>query len=159
MNLMSEKDDKLSVVAIGASAGGLEALFHFFSHVPTDLGVAFIIIRHLKRDFKSSQDELLKKYTDLPIENIKGGEKVTKNKIFVLPENKKLEVKDKVLYVSERKAQEIINTQINDFFYSLADDFKERAIGIIMSGTGTDGTKGAYAIEENGGIIMVQDPQ
>lgn len=151
-------EEKIPIVAIGASAGGLTTIFSFFKNVPEDIGVAFIIIRHLKRDYKSVQAELLQDHTKLKVNEIIQGQKIERNHVYMLPEGKKLEIHDQTLYLHDRPDNEIINTAIDDFFFSLAQDAGDKAIGIILSGLGSDGTKGAHFIEEFGGTIMVQDP-
>ena len=148
----------LHVIAIGASAGGLEALYNFFKFVPPDTGYVYIIIRHLKRDHKSIQVKLLAKHTSMNVKSIENGEKIEKNTVYLLPENKKLQIKNKVLYLTDRLASEIINTAIDDFLFSMANVMHKNAIGVILSGLGSDGTKGYQAIEEKGGIMIVQNP-
>ncbi|HXA00623.1 MAG TPA: chemotaxis protein CheB [Cytophagaceae bacterium] len=152
------RDKDFFVVGVGASAGGTAPLFDFFSNIPANPGVAFVIVRHLNRNYKSQMKALLSKHTYLPIYTIAGGEAINPDCIYLMPENTNVQIKDYHFFLEIRKADEIINYAIDDFFISLASDCKEKAIGIILSGMGTDGTKGATAIEQGGGIVMVQNP-
>lgn len=153
---MEDKD--CFVVGIGLSAGGMNPLFDFFSSIPENPGVAFIVVQHLKRDYQSQMKKILSKYTHLPVNTILDGEAVLPNRIYLMPENTTVSIKDRRLFLEARKAEDIINYAIDDFFISLAKDVKEKSIGIILSGMGTDGTKGAIAIEQACGIIIVQHP-
>ena len=152
------KKENFYVVGIGASAGGIEALLDFFKNVSHNPGVAFVAIRHLKRDFKSIFGQLLKKHTSLPVITVNGGEKLEPNKIFLLRENTKVYLKRRTLFVTERPEDEIVNYAINEFFVSLAAEVKDKAIGIILSGAGSDGLHGVKAIEAENGLVLVQDP-
>lgn len=150
---------KFFIVGIGASAGGESSLYDFFENMPRNIQAAFIVVRHLKRDFQSQMKFLLSRHTPLPIYTIRNGEEIKSNSIYLMPENTTVTVKDGVLFLKQRPADSNVNFAIDEFFVSLAQDIKEKAIGIILSGMGTDGTAGANAIEEYGGIVMVQDPK
>jgi len=152
------KEDGFYIVGIGASAGGLQAITDFLSSLKEDPQAAIIIVQHLKREVKSQLSDILSQRTHLPVERITHGTVVKKNRVYVMPENKKLNMVSGVLYLSPRPEEEKINKAINYFLLSLAEDARERVIGIIMSGTGTDGVEGCYAIENNGGVVLVQDP-
>ena len=127
--------------------------------MPEKSGIAFIIVRHLGRDFKTNSKFLLSKYTAIPIKMIESGMAIEADCIYIMPENTKLTLKDRKLYLTERPASELVNSAVDDFFISFAEDIKEKAIGIILSGAGTDGTKGAFAIEAHGGLVIVQSPE
>ena len=117
---MLKKD--LFVVGIGASSGGLEAIFTLFSNMPDNTpGVAFIIVRHLTRDFKTNSKFLLSKYTDIPIKMIESGMEIEVNCIYIMPENTKLTLKDRKLYLTKRPYSELVNSAIDDFFISFAE--------------------------------------
>jgi chemotaxis response regulator CheB len=133
-------------------------LFEFFSNVSNHSGVAFVVIQHLKRDYKSQMKELLSKYTELPIFTITNGMAINPDCVYLMPENTTVRIKDHHFFLEHKKDNEIINYTIDKFFVSLALDVKEKAIGMILSGMGSDGTIGAIAIEKAGGIVMVQDP-
>jgi len=154
---MEDKD--LIVVGIGASAGGLEPLFELFSNISENPGVAFVVVQHLQRDHKSQMKDILSKHTHLPIFTITEGVPIKPNCIYLMPENTEVHIKEGHLFLEIRKANEIVNYAIDEFFLSLARHVREKAIGIILSGMGSDGTKGATAIEKAGGIVMVQHPE
>ncbi|HZI23515.1 MAG TPA: chemotaxis protein CheB, partial [Chryseolinea sp.] len=147
------------IVGIGASAGGEACLYDFFSNMPLNVNASFIVIRHLKRDFQSQMKFLLSRHTQLPIYTIRNGEEIKPHAIYLMPENTTTRVKDNHLILKGRPAHDNVNHAIDEFLVSLAHEVKEKAIGIILSGMGTDGTNGANAIEEHGGIVMVQDPK
>lgn len=152
-------DKDFFIVGIGASAGGETALYDFFANIPMNLKAGFVVVRHLNRNYQSQMKVLLSRHTRLPIFTIRQGETVKPNCIYLMPENNTVTIKDGCLLLRERPATEIINFAIDEFFSSLASDAKEKAIGIILSGLGTDGTNGANTIEERGGIVMVQEPK
>ena len=146
------------IVAIGASAGGLEALKAFFESVPEETAAAFVVIQHLSPDYKSMMAELLKRSTNLPIVKVSDGMVVKPGKIYLIPPVNNLVLKNGLLSLSEKPKNQSLNLPIDMFFESLAKEKKEKAIGVILSGTGSDGTRGARAIKENDGMIMVQEP-
>lgn len=150
---------EVRIVAIGASAGGLEALKAFFEHVPEEEKSAYVVIQHLSPDYKSMMGELLKRSTSLPIVQIHDEMQVEPGHIYLIPPVNNLVLKDQRLYLSDKPKNQSLNLPIDMFFQSLAKEKKEKAIGIILSGTGSDGTRGARAIKENDGMIMVQEPE
>lgn len=145
------------LVGIGASAGGLEALEQFFSRMPADTGMAFIVIQHLSPDFKSLMSELLSRHTDMPIYRVRDGMKVEANSVFLLPPKKEMVISDGRFVLTDKDPQQPLTLPIDIFFRSLAQDAREKAIGIILSGTGSDGSRGVRSIHESGGLILVQD--
>jgi two-component system CheB/CheR fusion protein len=146
------------IVGIGASAGGYEAIWKFFSHIPANPGMAFIVVQHLNRDHPSVAHKLLANHTPLPIYRARHGQVVAVNSIYQLPENKLMTIAQGRLLLRERAPEEIINWAVDIFFHSLAEDQKEKAIGIILSGMGSDGAAGAQAIHQQGGLVLVQEP-
>lgn len=146
------------VVAIGASAGGLEAIQDFFDNMPASEFLSFIIIQHLSPDYKSLLVELLSKHTDMRVVEASHDILVEKSTVYVIPNDKLLTIKNKRLQLQEKKFVKAPNTAIDQFFYSLAEDQSEKAIAVVLSGTGSDGTRGIQAIHDAGGLIMVQDP-
>ena len=146
------------IVALGASAGGLKALTDFFCHVNKDTPVAYVIAMHSPRDYKSQLPAIISRYTSLEALEIYQGLSIEARKIYVCPPAMTVAVRDGVFLLKTRPDIEVVNHTINHFFRSLAADAGENAVGIIMSGTGSDGTKGLQAIEERGGITIVQDP-
>ncbi|MEZ4883632.1 MAG: CheR family methyltransferase [Chitinophagales bacterium] len=147
---------KLRVVGIGASAGGLEAMRQFFSHIPDNIDASFVIIQHLSPDFKSLMDEILARYTKIPILTVNHDMPVYPNHIYLIPRDKNIVIKNGVLLVVNRSGK--LNLPIDIFLHSLGHDQGSNAIGVILSGTGTDGSRGTRTIKEAGGIVLVQDP-
>lgn len=148
----------LYVIALGASAGGLEAINQFLANVPDNSGFAFVIIQHLSPDHKSLMAELLAKHTHMQVAEATDQMLIKANCIYLLPSKKTLTVKSGRLLLHEKDKTVMPNNTIDLFFESLALDYGPHAIGIILSGTGTDGTKGIQAISANGGIVVVQEP-
>ncbi len=146
-------------VGIGASAGGLEAIEEFFKDMPTDSGLAFIVIQHLSPDYKSLMKELLSKRTELTVYRAEEGMPVEANGIYLIPPKKNLKIFHGKLLLSDQDHSQGLNLPIDVFLRSLAEDQGERAIGIILSGTGSDGTRGTRAIKESGGMVMVQNEE
>lgn len=147
------------VIGIGASAGGLEALQSLFSAMPSDLGVAYVIVQHLSPDFKSMMDELLGKNTLMPVEQAKEDQEVLANHVYLIPSGKLIRITEGRFYLSDLPPDNRINLPINEFFRSLADSMRQNAIGIVLSGTGSDGSRGIQALKENGGMVITQDPE
>jgi two-component system, chemotaxis family, protein-glutamate methylesterase/glutaminase len=146
------------VVGIGASAGGHRALQEFFSTIPANTGAAFVVVTHLLRGHQSMLPRILTKYTAMPVKRIASTEIVRRNLVYVMPEGVKLVIRNSELILEQRPADEAINNSIDVFFESLARERKENAIGVILSGMGSDGAAGALALHEHGGTVLVQDP-
>ncbi|GAC1707111.1 MAG: hypothetical protein NVS9B7_18710 [Flavisolibacter sp.] len=149
-------DNLFPVVGVGASAGGLEAFKEFVKAIPEDSGMAYIFIQHLAPQVESILSDILQKNTTLPVLEITDNLKVVPDHIYIIPSNKLLTASDGVLHLEPRIKGEKLNT-INKFFNSLADIHQEHSIGIVLSGTGGDGTMGLKTIRDIGGITMVQD--
>jgi two-component system CheB/CheR fusion protein len=145
------------VVGIGASAGGLEALQEFFKAVPLNTGIAYVVIQHLSPDYKSLMDELLARYTRLAIKKAKDGMLVEPDTIYLIPPRNNLSIFHGKLVLEDQGSRSGLNLPIDIFFRSLAADVGKKSIGIILSGTGSDGTLGTRAIKEAGGMVMAQD--
>ncbi len=145
------------VVGIGASAGGLEAIESFFKNMPTNTGVAFVVIQHLSPDHKSLMAELLSKRTHMPVHRAEDGMPVEPDTVYLIPPNKNLRLfHGKLLLSSQNRDERGINLPIDIFFRSLAEDYGAKAIAVVLSGTGSDGSSGIRAIKENLGMVMVQ---
>ncbi|MFH2028441.1 MAG: chemotaxis protein CheB, partial [Nanoarchaeota archaeon] len=144
------------IVGIGASAGGLEAFQDFFDNMPSNSGMAFVLVPHLAPEHKSMMVELLSKHTDMTISEAKDGTIVEKNKVYIIPPNKDMELFNQRIQLLKPKIV-TIRHPIDRFFTSLAREQKDRAICIILSGTGTEGTIGLKEIKEEGGLVIVQD--
>lgn len=150
------KENSFPVVAIGASAGGLEAMMELLKYLPADTGMAFIYVQHLSPDHKSMLTEILSKKTSMIVQEIDDMDKIMPDNVFVIPYNKGIEVTDghiKLIPRSETSAA----ISIDILFSSLAEAQKERVIGIILSGSASDGTLGMKAIKEKGGLTFAQD--
>ncbi|WP_298734448.1 chemotaxis protein CheB [uncultured Chitinophaga sp.] len=147
------------VVGIGASAGGLEAINDLFDHVSDSDHVAFIVVQHLSSDYKSLLVELLAKHTYMPVEEARHKQPVEGGKVYVIPNNKELTIQNGLLMLAEKEFDKGPNTAIDTFFQSLARDQRQYAVSVLLSGTGTDGTRGIEAIKSYGGFVLVQDPK
>ncbi|WP_232336599.1 chemotaxis protein CheB [Mucilaginibacter aquatilis] len=147
------------VVAIGASAGGLEAIHEFFDHMPGNSSFSFIVIQHLSPDYKSLLVELVSKHTHMKVFEAEENMSLHPNCVYIIPNNKLMTVSHNRLKLANKQQDKSPNTAIDTFLFSLASDKKEKAVAIILSGTGTDGTRGIEAIKENGGMVLVQEPE
>ncbi|PKL77491.1 MAG: histidine kinase, partial [Candidatus Melainabacteria bacterium HGW-Melainabacteria-1] len=147
------------LVGIGASAGGLEALQEFFQHMPADTQMAFVVIQHLSADYKSVMDELLQKQTAMAIKVVESPTTIEPNHIYLISSRSNLIIRKHALDVLEKDPAQRLNLPIDLFFHSLGEAYQERAVGIVLSGTGTDGSRGAKTIKENEGLVMVQQPE
>jgi two-component system CheB/CheR fusion protein len=145
------------VVGIGASAGGLEAIQEFFRAMPIDSGLAFVVIQHLSPDYRSLMDELLARYTRMRILKAEESMPVEPDTIYLIPPRKNLRIFHDKLMLEDQNLRKGLNLPIDIFFRSLAAEKGKHAIGIILSGTGSDGTLGTRAIKEVSGMVMVQD--
>ncbi len=150
---------KHHIVAIGASAGGLEAIHEFFDHTPEHHHVSYVIIQHLSPDYKSLLVELVSRHTHMKVFEAEDNTTVEKNCIYVIPNNKLITIRGDKLFLEDKAILKAPNNAIDVFLYSLAKEKKENAIAVILSGTGTDGTRGIEAIKKRGGLVIVQDPQ
>jgi two-component system CheB/CheR fusion protein len=146
-----------TIVGIGASAGGLEALERFFGALPSGCGMAFVVIQHLDPTHPSAMAALLQRHAALPVTEASDQE-VERDHVYVMPPGKGMTLEGRRLRLKERAEQPEL-ALIDAFFRSLAAELKERAVGIILSGTGRDGTLGAKAIKAEMGMVMVQDPE
>jgi two-component system CheB/CheR fusion protein len=146
-----------NIVGIGASAGGLDPLVRFFDNLPKDTGMAFVIVQHLSPDFKSLMDELLGRHTVLPIHLVEDGMPVEADHVYLIPAKKEMIISGGRLLLSERDRQQELTLPIDMFFRSLAQDCGERAIAIVLSGGGSDGSRGICHVREAGGLVLAQD--
>ena len=145
------------IVGVGASAGGLEAFEAFFKDMPATSGMAFVLVSHLDPTHVSILPELLQKHTAMPVRQIGDGARVEPDTVYVLPPNKTLSILNGVLQLMDLHQPRGVNLPIDAFFRSLAQDQGSNAIGVILSGTGSDGTLGLKAIKGEAGMVMVQD--
>ncbi|MEP6683207.1 MAG: chemotaxis protein CheB, partial [Parafilimonas sp.] len=143
------------IIAIGASAGGMEQINTFFDYTPLD-GVSYIVIQHLSADYKSMMASLLARHSKLNIVEAQNDMTVEKNKVYLIPSKNSMTIKGGKLLLAEKHKG--VNLTINTFFTSLAEEKGDKAIGIILSGTGSDGTEGMKAIKKAGGVLVASDP-
>ncbi len=154
--LKSSNHQSFPIVGVGASAGGLEAFIQLLKAVPPQLGMAFVLVPHLDPSHESAMTELLARVTNLPVLQVSDGMQVSPNHVYIIPPNAEMTISGGVLHLTNRKLsrpQMLIDT----FFRSLAVDQGTNAIGVILSGTATDGTLGLTAIKGEGGITFAQD--
>jgi two-component system, chemotaxis family, CheB/CheR fusion protein len=146
------------VVGIGASAGGLEAFEQFFTHMPPAAGMAFVVVQHLDPSHKSILTELIQRYTRMRVVEATDGVRLEPDTVFVIPPNRYLAILHGTVHLLETSSIPGLRAPIDFFFRSLAEDQKEKAIGIVLSGTGSEGALGLRAVKGEGGMTMVQDP-
>jgi len=149
------------IVGIGASAGGLAAFEAFFSGMPADIepGMAFVLVQHLAPDHKSILSDLLKRYTRMQVFEVEDGMEVKANCAYIIPPNRDMALLNGSLQLLEPVAKRGQRLPIDFFFRSLALDQHERAICIVLSGTGSDGSLGVRAVKGEGGMAMAQNPE
>ncbi|WP_300424393.1 chemotaxis protein CheB [uncultured Thalassolituus sp.] len=145
-------------VGIGASAGGLEALQEFFGHIPSDTGAVFIVAQHLSPDYKSMMPELLSRYTKMPIAQASDGVELLANHVYLMPPRKNMMLGEGRLLLSDQVPDTQPQMPIDFFLRSLAENYQHKAVGVVLSGTGSDGTRGIKAMKEAGGLVMIQEP-
>ncbi len=145
------------IIGIGASAGGLEALQQFLANMSCTSSLAFVVVQHLSPDYKSLLAEILAKHTRMTVVQVENEMKIQPNHVYLIPPKNNMIVADGHLLLKEY-VHSGVNHPIDVFFHSLAEEMKERSIGVILSGTGTDGTNGIKTIKEAGGLVIVQEP-
>jgi two-component system CheB/CheR fusion protein len=146
------------IIAIGASAGGIEEINAFFDHTPLD-GVAYIIIQHLSPDFKSKMVQLLARHSKLLVTEAEEGLEVRSNCVYLIPNDQYMTIDSNRLHLISKKTNRAPHLTINTFFKSLAVNSGKCAIAVILSGMGTDGTEGAIAIKKAGGMVIARSPE
>lgn len=146
------------VVGIGASAGGLEALKRLFKHIPADSGMAFVVILHLDPERPSMLTSVLAGVTPLPVVEVTSGMPAEPNRVHVIPSGSDLSIQGGILSLLPRQLTGRLHLPIDSFFRALAEDSRDGAIGVVLSGSGSDGTEGLRAIKAEGGIVMAQEP-
>jgi len=152
------KDKKdFPIAGIGASAGGLEAFTNLLKHLPVNTGIGFVLVQHLDPTHPSALTNLLSRTTEIPVTEIKDLMRVEPDHIYVIPPNVNMTITKKVLRLTSRDENSRIHLPIDHFLRSLAQDQKHNAIGVILSGTASDGMLGLKAIKMEGGITFAQD--
>jgi two-component system CheB/CheR fusion protein len=145
------------MVGIGASAGGLEAFSELLHNLPDKTGMAYVLVQHLDPKHGSVMQQILSRTTRLPVTEVKQGTQVETDHVYVIPPNTELTVHDGILRLEARRLTHGMHMPIDHFFQSLAQDAAERAICVVLSGTGSDGTAGCNAVKAAGGIVFAQD--
>ena len=146
------------IVDLGASAGGLEPLEQFLSHVPVPSGLAYVVVQHLDPTHKAMLTELLQRATSMPVREVTASLPVEPDAVYVIPPNRELTVKGGLLHLAEPREPRGMRLPIDVLFCSLAGDQGARAIGVVLSGMGSDGTLGLQAIKTQGGLTLAQEP-
>ena len=150
--------DNPYIVAIGASAGGLDALERFFDELVVDSGAVFVVIQHLSPDHKSMMDNLLSRHTSMPVMMAENGIEMQPDHVYLIPPGKNMTVAGNQLRLVPKNPHKL-SLPIDLFFASIAKEFGSRCVGAILSGTGSDGTRGSVAINDAGGFLLAQDPE
>jgi len=146
------------IVAIGASAGGLDELIAFFENTPLD-GVAYIVVQHLSADYESRLAEVLSRHSKLTMVQAEEGTRIAANFVYTIPSDKFMSIKGGLLHLSGKEEQQAPHLTINTLFNSLAADCGRKAIGVILSGMGSDGSDGIKAIKKSGGMVIARNPE
>ncbi len=149
--------DSPLIIGIGASAGGLEALQQFFQHMPCNSGLSFVVIQHLSPDYRSLMADILGKHTQMRVLQAENEMAIRPNTVYLIPPKNNMTLHGGKLFLTEFIHGKL-NHPIDVFFTSLAEEQKERAIAVVMSGTGSDGTSGIKVVKEHGGLVIVQNP-
>ncbi len=158
-NLEDDDTTPRLLVGVGASAGGLEALERLFEAMPADTGMAFVVVQHLSPNYRSLTDEILGRRTRIPIRLVEDGMQVQRNTIFLIPPKKDMILREGRLLLTDKDPDQLVTLPIDLLLRSLAQEAGERAVAIILSGTGSDGSRGVRDIHEAGGLVIAQDPE
>jgi len=156
----SSEEDRVPtrIVGLGASAGGLQPLEQFLSHVPTSSGLAYVVVQHLDPTHKAMLTDLLQRATSMPVREVTATMRVEPNAVYVISPNTELTVKGGLLRLAEPSEPRGMRLPIDVLFCSLAGEQGARAIGVVLSGMGSDGTLGLQAIKTQGGLTLAQEP-
>ncbi|PYS67108.1 MAG: histidine kinase, partial [Acidobacteria bacterium] len=153
----SKKEDFL-IVGLGASAGGIQALKEFFAHVPKDSGIAYVVILHMSPEHESKLAEVLQVSASIPVIQVRQGAAVKPDHVYVIPPNQNLAMTDRHLSLTNMIAAQERRSPVDLFFRTLAETNDSRAVSVILSGTGANGSMGLKRIKEGGGVAFAQDP-
>ena len=148
-----------AIIGIGASAGGLKPIQEFFDHMPADTGMSFVVVQHLSPDFKSLMDELLARHTEMRIHKVVDGVDIEANSIYLIPAEKNMAIKGNKLMLTDKSKKKGLHLPIDNFFESLAEVVGKNSAAIVLSGTGSDGSRGIKKVREAGGVVIVQTPE
>jgi two-component system CheB/CheR fusion protein len=144
------------IVGIGASAGGLESLEQLFQNLPADTGMAFVVVQHLSPDFRSLMDELLARHSAMPVRNAENGTRVEPNQIYLMPAGKEMIIRERRLVLTDKDPSQALSLPIDQFFRSLANDVGPQAVAVVLSGSGTDGSRGVVEVKRAGGLVLAE---
>ncbi len=153
-----QREEHPLIIAIGASAGGLEALQQFFGCFPGNSGLSFVVVQHLSPDYKSLMADILGKHTSMTVCQAENEMAIQPDTVYLIPPKKYMTLREEKLILSDY-AQGTLNHPIDIFFTSLAEERREKSIVVVLSGTGSDGTNGVKAVKEHGGLVIAQDPE
>jgi two-component system CheB/CheR fusion protein len=156
---ISQRQNSFPIIAIGGSAGSIQAFEKFFTHMPADSGMGFVIIMHLDPDQPGSVASIIQTYTPIPVIEAEDGVFVKRDHIYIIPPNKDMGIHNRQLLLLTPSKPKGYRMPIDYFFQSLADDQWSKAVAIIFSGMGSDGETGVRLIKEKLGMSMVQDPE
>ncbi|MBE0691390.1 MAG: chemotaxis protein CheB, partial [Anaerolineae bacterium] len=156
-NNNNDTQPNFPIIGLGASAGGLEALKDFFEALPANTGMAFVVVQHLSPNQESILHELIQRHTTVRVQRIVDNTTVEPDNVYVLPAGYELSIWENQLRLTAMSQSQGWPETINRFFQSLAMDRGEKAAALIMSGAGHDGTEGARAIKDQGGLVIAQD--
>lgn len=151
--------EEFLIAGLGASAGGIQAFQEFFQHVPAKSGIAYVVILHLSPDHDSRLAQVLQTVTKMPVKQVTEKVKVEPDHVYVVPPNQHLTMQDGSILVSPNTQIEDRRAPVDIFFRTLAQEHGTRAIGVVLSGTGANGSMGLKRIKENGGAAFVQNPR
>jgi two-component system, chemotaxis family, CheB/CheR fusion protein len=150
-------DGHLTLVAIGASAGGIEATSDLLKNLPVDTGLSFVLVQHLDPKHHSMLTDLLLKQTSMGVSEVKHGVSIERNRVYVIPPNTSMTIVGRTLQLRPRDESRGVPMPIDHFMRSVAEEYRERSIGVVLSGSGTDGTLGIAEIQAQGGVTFAQD--
>jgi len=153
-----KNDDKFLVVGLGASAGGIQALKDFFSTVPKDSNIAYVVILHMSPEHESKLAEILQGASSIPVTQVRKRVKVVPDHVYVIPPTQNLAMTDGHLDLTDKISTNERRSPVDLFFRTLAETNEERAVSVILSGTGADGSIGLKRVKEYGGVALAQDP-
>ncbi|MDT3719075.1 CheR family methyltransferase [Pseudomonas oryzihabitans] len=156
---LTPSDLPFPVVGIGASAGGIQALLHFFEALPADCGMAFVVVMHLSSEHQSSLDEILQRVTRLPVQQVTQPVSIQAEHVYVIPPGSDLTMNDGYLRLAPAERPQGDHVAVDLFFRALADVHRTRAIAIVLSGNGADGSVGLGRVKEQGGVTLAQAPE
>src|SRR5262245_569779 len=144
------------IVGIGASAGGLESLEQLFAEMPPDTGMAFVVVQHLSPDFRSLMDELIARHSEMPVLLAEDGVLVEPNHVYLMPPRKEMIIRERRLVLTDKDPTQGLSLPIDQFFRSLAQDQGPQAVAIVLSGSGSDGSRGIVDIKRAGGMVLAE---